>query len=76
MKSNIKYAVLIVLLILSYVFFSLIPSTVTQKKSNYNDVLDYNLTLDVSENNSKEQNFPYNIFSFSNKNVSVGLIRQ
>ena len=53
-------------------FFSLIPSTVTQKKSNYNDVLDYNLTLDVSENNSKEQNFPYNKNGFLEFKEAIG----
>ena len=53
-------------------FFSLIPSTVTQKKSNFNDVLDYNLTLDVSENNSKEQNFPYNKNGFLEFKEAIG----
>lgn len=53
-------------------FFSLIPSTVTQKKSNYNDVLDYNLTLDVSENISKEQNFPYNKNGFLEFKEAIG----
>lgn len=50
----------------------MIPSTVTQKKSNYNDVLDYNLTLDVSENNSKEQNFPYNKNGFLEFKEAIG----
>lgn len=53
-------------------FFSLIPSKVTQKKSNYNDVLDYNLTLDVPENNSKEQNFPYNKNGFLEFKEAIG----
>lgn len=53
-------------------FLSLIPSTVKIKRINSDAILDYNLTLDVSESNSSDLKFPYNKNGFIEFKEAIG----
>ena len=59
MKTLNKYILFVCLCLLVFFVFMLLPKYNTFKRTNQNELLDYNLTLDPSKKTNEDFEFPY-----------------